>query len=49
MTKPIKKPAKSMLLRLWKPKLFEAIKKEADKNRRAVNSEIELTLEQKYL
>lgn len=49
MTKEPKKPAKSMLLRLWKPRLFEAIKKEADKNKRAVNSEIEVALEEKYL
>jgi hypothetical protein len=49
MAKEPKKPAKSMLLRLWRPKLFEAIKKEADKNRRAVNSEVELALEEKYL
>ena len=49
MAKELKKPAKSMLLRLWKPKLFEAIKKEAEKNKRPVNSEIELTLEERYL
>lgn len=49
MAKVSKKPAKSMLLRLWKPKLYEAIKQEADKNKRPVNSEIELTLEKNYL
>lgn len=44
-----KKPAKSMLLRLWRPKLYEAIKQEAKKNKRPVNSEIELALEERYL
>lgn len=48
MAKIKKKPAKTMLLRLWKPKLYEAIKIEADKNRRAVNAEIEIALEEKF-
>lgn len=49
MAKEMKKPAKAIFLRLWKPKLFEAIKKEADRNKRAVNSEIEIALEEKFL
>lgn len=49
MAKDKKTPAKKMLLRLWKPRLYEAIKKEADRNKRAVNSEIEMALEEKYL
>lgn len=49
MSKKNRKPAKSMLLRLWKKNLFEAIKEEAVKNKRPVNSEIEVALEERYL
>jgi hypothetical protein len=49
MAKEPKKPSKSLLLRLWRPKLYDAIKREAIKNKRPVNSEIEVTLEERYL
>jgi hypothetical protein len=42
------KEQKTFLLRLPK-KAFEAVKKAAGTNKRSINSEIELTLEQKYL
>lgn len=48
MAKTGKKDEKKLLLRLPK-RAFEAVKKAAEANKRSVNSEIELTLEQNYL
>ena len=49
MAKNNKKDEKKLLLRLSNKKAYEAVKKEADRNKRSVNSEIEFCIEQNYL
>lgn len=44
-----KKPARTAILRLYQKKLVDALEKAARDNKRSVNSEIEFTLEEKYL
>lgn len=44
-----KKPARTAILRLYQKKLVDALEKAAKDNKRSVNSEIEFTLEEKYL
>jgi hypothetical protein len=48
MAKSIKKDEKKLLLRIPR-KAYEAVKKSADANKRSVNSELEFSIEQKYL
>jgi hypothetical protein len=48
MAKTNKKEEKRLLLRIPR-KAYDAVKKSADANKRSVNSELEFSIEQKYL
>jgi hypothetical protein len=48
MAKTGKKDEKKLLLRLPK-KAYEAVKRSAEVNKRSINSELEFSIEEKYL
>jgi len=48
MAKTAKKDEKKVLLRM-RNKAYEAVKKSAEANKRSINSELEYSIEEKYL